>query len=223
VVRAHPTVPQQKNPLWFQQRTDGPDVFARAKYKRRIQMALRMVALVRADDGSWFARKGIPEDVREPYARLFGVRREAHLRLPRDTPHHEAKTRCAEWISIWHLPTTAGMLMSARKQAPCNTQTQEMVETYYRNVQPGDNVVIRSTQGNILSYRIDTITDTNPKRGRIYIEEGHPWGGRAYYAKNGKSCISPTGQINLVVPTDEVITWIKANRARCSSTRSIAT
>src|ERR1700688_4177385 len=31
-------------------------------------MALRMVALVRAKDGSWFARKGIPEDVRDPYA-----------------------------------------------------------------------------------------------------------------------------------------------------------
>jgi integrase len=99
VVRAHPTVPLQKIPLWFQQRTDRPDVFARAKYKRRIQMALRMVALVRAKDGSWFARKGIPEDVRDPYARLFGVRREALLRLPKDTRHHEAKTRCAEWIA----------------------------------------------------------------------------------------------------------------------------
>jgi hypothetical protein len=99
VVRAHPTVPLHKIPLWFQQRTDRPDVFARAKYKRRIQMALRMVALVRAKDGSWFARKGIPEDVRDPYAQLFGVRREAHLRLPKDTPHHEAKTRCAEWIA----------------------------------------------------------------------------------------------------------------------------
>jgi hypothetical protein len=61
-------------------------------------MALRMVALVRAKDGSWFARKGIPADVRDPYTRLFGVRREAQLRLPKDTPHHEAKTRCAEWI-----------------------------------------------------------------------------------------------------------------------------
>ena len=57
MVRAHPTVPLQKIPLWFQQRTDRPNVFARAKYKRRIQMALRMVALVRAKDGSWFARK----------------------------------------------------------------------------------------------------------------------------------------------------------------------
>lgn len=62
-------------------------------------MALRMVALVRAKDGSWFARKGIPADVRSPYARLFGVRREAQLRLPKDTAHHEAKSRCAEWIA----------------------------------------------------------------------------------------------------------------------------
>jgi Transposase DDE domain len=34
-------------------------------------MALRMVALNRAADGRWFARKGIPEDVREEYARLY--------------------------------------------------------------------------------------------------------------------------------------------------------
>ncbi len=62
-------------------------------------MALRMVALGRAKDGCWFARKGIPEDVRDSYARLYGVRREAHLRLPRDTSHHEAKTRHAEWMA----------------------------------------------------------------------------------------------------------------------------
>jgi hypothetical protein len=62
-------------------------------------MALRMVAVVRAKDGSWFARKGIPEDVRDRYARLFGVRREAHLRAAKGHPHHEAKTRCGEWTA----------------------------------------------------------------------------------------------------------------------------
>jgi hypothetical protein len=77
VVRAHPTVPQQQIPLWFQQRTDRPDVFARAKYKRRIQMALRMVALGRAKDGCWFARKGIAEDVRDPYGRIDQFVRDA--------------------------------------------------------------------------------------------------------------------------------------------------
>jgi hypothetical protein len=30
---------------------------------------------------------------------LFGVRREAHLRLPGNTPRHEAKTRRAEWMA----------------------------------------------------------------------------------------------------------------------------
>ena len=60
-------------------------------------MALRMVALNRASDGRWFARKGIPEDVRDEYARLYGVRREAHLKLPGDTPRHEAKVQLGEW------------------------------------------------------------------------------------------------------------------------------
>lgn len=60
-------------------------------------MALRMVGLGRAADGRWFARKGIPVDVREEYQRLYGVKREAHLKLPADTPRHEAKTRLGEW------------------------------------------------------------------------------------------------------------------------------
>jgi len=60
-------------------------------------MALRMVALSRATNGRWFARKGIPQDIREEYARLFGAKREAQLRLPADTPKHEAKARLGEW------------------------------------------------------------------------------------------------------------------------------
>jgi hypothetical protein len=102
-------------------------------------------------------------------------------------------------------------MTTAMKKAPCNDQTQTQVESYYRNVKPCDVAVIRDTQGNIFGYRIDKITDTNPKRGRVYLEKGDSWGGRAYYAKNGKSCMSPTGQINLVVPTEEVFEWIKEN------------
>jgi hypothetical protein len=60
-------------------------------------MALRMVASNRAADGRWFARKGIPQDVRKEYARLYGVSREAHLKLPADASRHEAKTRLGEW------------------------------------------------------------------------------------------------------------------------------
>jgi len=61
-------------------------------------MALRMVTLARRN-GQWFARKGIPKDVRDEYARLYGVRREAHLKLPGDTRHGEAKIRHAEWTA----------------------------------------------------------------------------------------------------------------------------
>ena len=98
MVRAHPTVPATKNAPWFQQRTDRPDIFARAKLQKALQMALRMVALGRAADGRWFARKGIPEDVREDYAAALWREREAHLKLPADTPRHEAKTR-SEWMA----------------------------------------------------------------------------------------------------------------------------
>lgn len=41
----------------------------------------------------------IPVDVGDAYARLYGVRREAQLRQPADTPRHEAKRRHAEWIA----------------------------------------------------------------------------------------------------------------------------
>jgi integrase len=60
-------------------------------------MALRMVALIKASDGRWFARKGIPADVREDYARLYRVRREEQLRLPAGTSRHEAIVRLGEW------------------------------------------------------------------------------------------------------------------------------
>ncbi|WP_440637285.1 hypothetical protein ACSHT2_25610 [Bradyrhizobium sp. PUT101] len=62
-------------------------------------MALRMVALNRLPDNRWFARKVIPVDVREEYHRLYGTKREAHLKLPADTPRHEAKARLGEWAA----------------------------------------------------------------------------------------------------------------------------
>lgn len=100
-----------------------------------------------------------------------------------------------------------------KKQAPCNTQDQKQVEAYYRNVKEGDVAMLRDTQGNSLEYKVDKISGTNPRLGRVYIEQGDSWGGRAYWAKTGKSCMSPTGQINLVVPTEEVMNWIKEEQS----------
>lgn len=48
-------------------------------------MALRMVGLVRAKGGGFIARKSIPVDVRDEYARLYKVRWEAQLRVPEGT------------------------------------------------------------------------------------------------------------------------------------------
>lgn len=60
-------------------------------------MAVRMVALVRSKNGEFVARKGIPADVREPCARLYGVKWEEQLKLPAGTSKHEAKKRLGEW------------------------------------------------------------------------------------------------------------------------------
>jgi hypothetical protein len=50
--------------------------------------------------------------------------------------------------------------------------------------------------------------DTNPKKVRT-TSKGDAWGVQGCYAKSGKSTDTPTGQSNLVVPTEEVLAWIK--------------
>ncbi|MET3299215.1 hypothetical protein [Bradyrhizobium diazoefficiens] len=62
-------------------------------------MALRMVGLVRAKGGGFIARKSIPADVRDAYARLYKVRWEAQLRIPAGTPAPFAKTQHGEWLA----------------------------------------------------------------------------------------------------------------------------
>jgi hypothetical protein len=49
--------------------------------------------------GEFVARKGIPADVREAYARLYKVFWEERLTLPANTPPHEAKRRHGEWLA----------------------------------------------------------------------------------------------------------------------------
>lgn len=62
-------------------------------------MALRMVGLVRAKGGGFTARKSIPVDVRDEYARLYKVRWEAQLRISEGTPATFAKTQYSEWLA----------------------------------------------------------------------------------------------------------------------------
>jgi integrase len=113
VVRAHPTVPPQQKSLWFQQRTDRPDVFASPKIQKALQMALRMVALNTLPNGQFFSRKVIPVDVRDAYSRLYRGHWEAQLRQPADIPRAEAKARHAEWIA--EIETRIATLRAQRK------------------------------------------------------------------------------------------------------------
>ena len=95
---------------------------------------------------------------------------------------------------------------------PTEDQDAAQVEAYYRAVKPGDGAVVRCTQGNLLRFVVDKIAEGSPKRGRVYLEHGEDHGGKAYYAKNGKSCFQPKGQSHLVVPTEVVMAWIEERK-----------
>jgi hypothetical protein len=73
-------------------------------------MAVRMVALTRSKSAEFVARKAIPADVRDAYARLYNVRWEAQLNLPANTSKHEAKTRHGEWLAEVETRIAAGVV-----------------------------------------------------------------------------------------------------------------
>jgi integrase len=59
------------------------------------------------------ARKGLPKDIREDYARLYAVKREAQLKLPAATSRHEALVRFGEWVA--EVETRIATLRAQRK------------------------------------------------------------------------------------------------------------
>lgn len=61
-------------------------------------MTLNMPTLSRAKNGDYFARKGIPADVRDAYQRAYGVRQEERFRLPSGKPPGEVKAAYADWV-----------------------------------------------------------------------------------------------------------------------------
>jgi hypothetical protein len=60
-------------------------------------MTIRMTSLRRAPNGDWFARRMIPEDVREAYRVAFGVSQEARFRSPAGTREGQAKQEFRDW------------------------------------------------------------------------------------------------------------------------------
>jgi hypothetical protein len=62
-------------------------------------MTFAMAALTRSKSGVYTARKAIPNDVQDEYARLYGPRWEVKLTLPASLRPQEEKARYGEWLS----------------------------------------------------------------------------------------------------------------------------
>lgn len=60
-------------------------------------MAIPMTTLTRAPNGDWFARKGIPKDVRAAYKAAFGVSQEERFRRPAAMSQGRAKQELRDW------------------------------------------------------------------------------------------------------------------------------
>ncbi|ACL62241.1 integrase family protein [Methylobacterium nodulans ORS 2060] len=60
-------------------------------------MAVPMTSLSRAPNGDWFARKGIPKDIREAYKAAFGVSQEERFRRPSSLSVGTAKAELRDW------------------------------------------------------------------------------------------------------------------------------
>jgi integrase len=79
--------------------TDKAPLLGRPRYKRRYKGVLKTVALTRNKSGEYIARKGIPKDVRQPYAKLFGLGWEVRLTLPAHLTESAAKAKHGEWLA----------------------------------------------------------------------------------------------------------------------------
>src|SRR5262249_22016167 len=79
-------------------------------------MALLMVKLDQLKDGTYVARKVIPSDVRDDYAKRFGIAWEAKFRLEQPVSQHAAKVRFTEWLA--EVETRIETLRAARRNGP---------------------------------------------------------------------------------------------------------
>jgi len=62
-------------------------------------MAFPMVKLRRSKSGAFAVRKGIPEDVRDEYQRLYGQRWEVQFYSEAGRPLSDAKARFNDWLA----------------------------------------------------------------------------------------------------------------------------
>jgi hypothetical protein len=102
------------------------------------------------------------------------------------------------------------MLTAHKTPDPTVGQSLSEITAYFRAALPETEVAIRNTQGGILAFLIAKVVDTKPRVGRIYTDKSGLMGGNAWYAKSGKSCLHPTGQSRLFIPTDAVRAFLAA-------------
>lgn len=67
------------------------------RYRGRYKVAIPMTSLTRAKNGDWFARKAIPEALRESYKAAFGVSQEERFRRPASISMGQAKQELRDW------------------------------------------------------------------------------------------------------------------------------
>ncbi|MFC4235980.1 hypothetical protein ACFOY8_12110 [Thalassospira xianhensis] len=94
--------------------------------------------------------------------------------------------------------------------APCSLQTPAYREEHLRALLPGDQVVIRTTQGGMLGYTLANVEWVNTKNGRFGVDKTGllASGGNSFYMKSGKNTFAPTGQTRAFALTDELRKFI---------------
>jgi integrase len=97
-------------------------------------MAFAMAALTRSKSGTYTGRKGIPKDVQEEYALLYGPRWEAKLTLPASLRWAEAKARYGEWLT--EVETRIGAIRAKQRgerQSLSQKQAVALAGEWYRD------------------------------------------------------------------------------------------
>jgi hypothetical protein len=67
------------------------------RYRGHYTVAIQMTSPIRAKNGDWFARKAIPQAVRESYKVAYRVSPEERFRRPASMPMGQAKQELRDW------------------------------------------------------------------------------------------------------------------------------
>jgi hypothetical protein len=144
-------------------------------------MAFRVARMARARSGSFRARKGIPTDVRNEYAALYGRRWEELFRAPPDCTPQRAKALRAEWEAEIE---TRFATLRAKQRGEGHDLTQKQARAlageWYREftAQHEDNPGHPDEWDTVLSELTSTAEEASRYDGKVdaeYVRETFPW------------------------------------------------